>query len=167
MKKLSLLFILFSFMFSFSALAQKGEVCDPLTGPYEKGEYCWSALEIAVIAELNLRRAQHSPPLPAMTRNIFISKVSDGHTDYMIQQGVASHDGFSARAATISATIGATTSAEIVAKGYSSAVNVVNAWMASPSHYGAIMGDGNRIGIGVKSDATGTKYYTVIMSRVP
>src|SRR5680860_649120 len=89
----------------------------------------YTAMESEIISLVNAHRT--SLGLNALSTLNLISGVADGHTQYMIDAGVISHDNFAQRAQTLMEQAGAKTVGENVGYGYSTAEGVVNAWIAS------------------------------------
>lgn len=87
------------------------------------------------------------------------------HTDYMIMQGSLSHDNFSARASNISSEANAEEVAENVAKGYTTALQAFDSWMASANHRKTMEGNYTHSAISVKTDSAGNYYFTQLFYR--
>jgi len=85
---------------------------------------------------------------------------ASSHTDYMISQGVISHDNFNARATSLSSEVNALSVAENVASNYPTALIAVQNWLASPSHRLSIEGDFTHTAVSAKVDDNGNLYYT-------
>lgn len=81
------------------------------------------------------------------------------HTKYMINMDRINHDNFGVRSAALKDR-GASRVGENVAYGYTSAENVVQAWLNSPSHKDIIEGDYTHSGFGVISNSDGNFYFT-------
>jgi len=81
------------------------------------------------------------------------------HTKYMIDMDRVNHDNFGIRSAALK-NRGAKHVGENVAYGYTSAENVVQAWLNSPSHKDIIEGDYTHSGFGVISNSDGNIYFT-------
>jgi len=81
------------------------------------------------------------------------------HTKYMIEKSEINHDNFSTRVDGLKFR-GAKRVGEIVAYGYSTAEDVVNAWLHSPGHKSVIDGNYTHTGFGVLQDFRGTYYFT-------
>ncbi|WP_452226248.1 CAP domain-containing protein [Lacinutrix cladophorae] len=87
------------------------------------------------------------------------------HTDYMVETSNISHDNFSQRSAFLREYAGANRVSENVAYGYSSPASVVNAWINSESHRGAIEGDYTHFDISAEQDENGYWYFTNIFVK--
>ena len=98
---------------------------------------------------------------PTITTALAVS-----HSEYMKEQDRISHDNFSERA-TILADQGAQAVGENVAFGYSSAHEVVNAWINSPSHRDVLEGNFTHAGIGTVNDKFNNthKFITFLVTR--
>jgi len=88
-----------------------------------------------------------------------------GHTDYMIDKSVISHDNFLQRKANLTNSEGASRVGENVAYAYSSSESVVNAWLNSEGHRNVIEGDYTDFDIFAKKDESGKYYYTNIFIK--
>ena len=79
------------------------------------------------------------------------------HNDYMIREKRVSHDLFLSRKSFIFKERDGTDVEEIVAKGYESSQDVLDAWLHNPINFKAIIGDYKYVVISIKE-----KHYTVI-----
>lgn len=87
------------------------------------------------------------------------------HTNYMIGLSEINHDNFHTRSAALQSE-GAQQVGENVAYGYSSAENVVNAWLNSTSHRDNIEGNYTYSSFGIiKSDDNNTYYFTQLFYK--
>ncbi|MUP45490.1 CAP domain-containing protein [Gramella sp. BOM4] len=129
----------------------------------EKAEYDYSAIEVEIIEDLNIYRKaiglQELKPLAEL------SVESEGHNEYMIEQGKVSHDNFPQRASTIMNKVGAKSVSENVAFGYFTADDVVDAWLKSKSHRENIESNHTHVGISVRQDENGKNYFTNIFIK--
>jgi uncharacterized protein YkwD len=125
--------------------------------------YTHSAFEIELLDLVNQDRV--SKGLNALTIINEISYVGSTHADYMIINGVASHDNFDQRVISLKNGLGAVTVSENVAAGFSTASVALAAWNASPSHKANLEGSHTHFGLAVKADANGKKYYTLLFIR--
>ena len=87
------------------------------------------------------------------------------HSGYMAEVSNISHDNFSERSAFLRQYAGASRVSENVAYGYSSPASVVNAWVNSESHRGAIVGDYTHFDISAEQDENGYWYFTNIFVK--
>lgn len=94
----------------------------------------------------------------------YASAYAVDHTKYMIDMSAINHDNFSIRSRALKDR-GAASVGENVAKGYTTARNVVNAWLNSPSHRDVIEGNYTHSGFGVITDAEGKYYFTQLFYR--
>ena len=92
-----------------------------------------------------------------------VSNVSKGHTDYMIDAQIMSHDNFSQRTKILKDKAKAKSVGENVAYGYRSAKGVLNGWLNSATHR-AIIEKPNytHFGISMESNSDGRYYFTQI-----
>jgi uncharacterized protein YkwD len=86
------------------------------------------------------------------------------HTKYMIDLNKINHDNFSTRSSALKDR-GASSVAENVAMGYTTAESVVNAWLHSPTHKNVIEGNYTHSGFGVMQNSSGRYYFTQIFYR--
>jgi uncharacterized protein YkwD len=101
---------------------------------------------------------------PIIMDRTYASAYAVEHTKYMIQQNRISHDGFSSRAEGLNSQ-GAQAVAENVGFGYSSAQDLVSAWINSPSHRDTLEGNYTHSGIGALPDGSGVYYVTQLFYR--
>lgn len=87
------------------------------------------------------------------------------HTNYMVDIGSVSHNGFHQRKNNLIANVGATKVGENVAYAYSSPASVVNAWINSDTHRDVLEGDYTNFDISAEKDADGRWYYTNIFIK--
>ncbi|MBU2940293.1 CAP domain-containing protein [Lacinutrix sp. C3R15] len=120
-------------------------------------------IEIEILELINEYRMDMG--LSALEALDLIKSQAYVHTDYMVASSNISHDNFSQRSAFLRQYAGANRVSENVAFGYSSAASVVNAWLNSESHRGAIEGDYTHFDISAELDSRGQWYYTNIFVK--
>jgi uncharacterized protein YkwD len=125
--------------------------------------YTHSAFEVELLDLVNQDRV--SKGLNALTVINEISNIAATHDDYMISNGVASHDNFEQRSVTLKSGVGAITVSENVAAGFNTPSSVLAAWNASPTHKANLEGTHTHYGLAVKADANGIRYYTLLFIR--
>jgi uncharacterized protein YkwD len=125
--------------------------------------YSHSAFEVELLDLVNQDRV--SKGLNALTVINEISYLAATHDDYMISNGVASHDNFEQRSASLKSGVGAITVSENVAAGFNTPASVLAAWNASPTHKANLEGTHTHYGLAVKADANGIRYYTLLFIR--
>ena len=81
------------------------------------------------------------------------------HTNYMIEMNRINHDNFGIRSEALKQN-GAIRVGENVANGYTTAEDVVFAWLNSPSHKDVIEGNFTHSGFGVIPNENGTYFFT-------
>lgn len=86
------------------------------------------------------------------------------HTQYMIEMRQINHDNFGIRSKALMDK-GAVNVGENVAFGYSTAQEVVSAWLNSPGHRSIMEGNFNYSGFGVMKDTKGSFYFTQLFYR--
>ncbi len=95
-----------------------------------------------------------------------VSYKSLEHNNYMINNNVVNHDGFSERAENIREVIGAVIVGENVAYNFSTPNSALYAWLQSSGHKANIEGNYTHFGISIAVDPnTGKKYFTNIFLR--
>ena len=87
------------------------------------------------------------------------------HTNYMIENGITSHDKFSERAENISKRTGAIFVAENVARNYDTLEAAFEAWLDSPGHRQNLEGDYNYTAISIRPNSNGDLYFTQVFFR--
>lgn len=125
--------------------------------------YTHSTFEIELLDLVNQDRV--SKGLNALTIINEVSYLASTHDDYMITNGVASHDNFEQRSTTLKSAFNAISVSENVASGFSTAAGALAAWNASPSHKANLEGNHTHYGLAVKADSNGKKYYTLLFIR--
>jgi len=124
----------------------------------------YSSMESEIISLVNAHRT--SLGLNTLNTLNLVSGVADGHTEYMIEAGIISHDNFSERAQVLMSEAGAKTVGENVGYGYSTAEGVVKAWIASDSHRKIMENpDYTHFGISTGSNAENRNYFTNIFIK--
>ncbi|WP_156102210.1 CAP domain-containing protein [Muricauda sp. MAR_2010_75] len=93
-------------------------------------------------------------------------KYAEEHNQYMISHNKLSHDNFEDRATQIAAETNAVSVSENVARYYSSAEIILQAWLNSSSHRAAMEGDFTHTTLSVQLDKDGRPYYTQIFLKV-
>ena len=94
----------------------------------------------------------------------YASAYAVDHTMYMIDVDKINHDNFVERSQALKER-GAKMVAENVAYGYSSAEDVVRAWLNSPGHRRVIEGQYTHSGFGVLKNSEGRYFYTQLFYR--
>ncbi|WP_103068372.1 CAP domain-containing protein [Aquimarina sediminis] len=123
--------------------------------------------EIQVIHEIYYQVNDHRQSIglqPLIWSNAAYTE-SWNHTQYMIQEGSISHDGFSQRYQNLVYSANARSMSENVASHYRSASSVVEGWLNSSGHRDNIEGDYTHTGIAAIKDSEGNFYYTQIFYR--
>jgi len=83
----------------------------------------------------------------------------------MISNGVASHDNFEQRSATLKSGLGAISVSENVAEGFNTPSSVLAAWNASVSHKANLEGNHTHYGLAVKADSNGKNIILYCLSE--
>lgn len=121
------------------------------------------AIEIEILELINEYR--ESEGLNILNKLDLIKSQAYEHSGYMVETSNISHDNFSQRNAFLRQYAGANRVSENVAYGYSSPASVVNAWINSESHRGAIEGDYTHFDISAEQDENGYWYFTNIFVK--
>ena len=120
-------------------------------------------LEVQVMDIINKHR--ESLGLTTLTFNETAYASANDHNDYMILQGILSHDNFNSRASKIVATVHAKAVGENIASGYLSAESVFKGWITSPEHKKTLENDFTHAAVSVKKNTDGEIYYTHIFYK--
>ena len=124
----------------------------------------YSEIETEILNLVNEHRK--SIGLSNLTLLNIISGVADGHTSYMIEEGVVSHDNFNIRTESLINNANAKSVAENVAYGYNSAQSVLNGWLNSDAHKKIIESEAyTHFGISTESNNEGRNYFTQIFIK--
>ena len=167
MKNITLPGLMLIFCALFLTSCSKDSIQDEVTAydqvVTEKAEYDYNTIEAEILHELNTyRKALGLRELKALAE---LSVESEGHNEYMIEEGVVSHDNFSLRASKLMNRVGAKSVAENVGYGYSTSKAVVNAWLKSKGHRENVEGNYTHFGISVRQDEDGKNYFTNIFIK--
>ena len=90
---------------------------------------------------------------------------ADSHNTYMIAQGIISHDDFARRASDLSVQANADKVSENLAKDFTSASEVLKAWLESPTHKKVLEGEFTHTAVSVTADADGVLYFTQLFFK--
>lgn len=121
----------------------------------------YSDMESEILVLVNAHRK--SLNLSELEHLNVISGVANGHTNYMIAAGQASHDNFPERVQNLKTNANAKTVGENVAYGFSTAQGVVNGWLNSSGHKKIIEDSSyTHFGISTDSNSEGRNYFTHI-----
>ena len=167
MKKITLTGFVLFFCTIFLTSCSKDSISDEVTSydqvVAERTEYNYNAIEVEILDEINLYR--NAIGLEKLKPLAKLSIESEGHNDYMIEEGTVSHDNFSLRASRLMNDSGAKAVAENVGYGYRTSNAVVNAWLKSKGHRENIEGKYSHFGISVRQDENGKNYFTNIFIK--
>ena len=133
-------------------------------GELESVEVQTSSIENEVLAVVNAHRAELGLSKLKFSSDIYM--YAEEHNYYMIANGKISHDNFYVRASSITRKEMAAIVKENVAKNYSSANKVVEAWLKSEEHKKTIEGDFTHTVISIKADERGKLYYTQLFYKI-
>lgn len=95
----------------------------------------------------------------------YASAFAVDHTLYMIDENRISHDYFYERSLALMQSSEVSVVAENVARGYTTAEDVVKAWLSSPTHKKNIEGDYTHLGMGIIQNEEGIYYFTQLFYR--
>ncbi len=119
--------------------------------------YKIGAFDLKLLDALNVYRTENG--LNTLILDVSLSAVSNSHTQRMIADGFASHNGAVDRQKSYPNSI----MSEIVGFAYKSPEGFMNAWIKSPSHKVALdRKNAVKVGIASSMDANGKIYATII-----
>ncbi|SHJ67202.1 CAP domain-containing protein [Pseudozobellia thermophila] len=87
------------------------------------------------------------------------------HNEYMISEGMISHDNFELRASKLSLDAGADFVSENLGMEFTNAKAIVEAWKNSPTHKKVMEGDFDYTAVSVAPDQDGTLYFTQLFYK--
>lgn len=125
--------------------------------------YEYETIETNLVSLINGYRL--SKGLNVLVLDNYVSKISEGHDNYMIDKNKISHDLFDTRFNNIVTIRGASKVSENVAFNYNTAQSTLNAWLNSPEHKTNLEGDFTHFGISIKTNSNGVKFYTNIFMK--
>jgi uncharacterized protein YkwD len=143
-------------IFSISSCS-KDEIEDK---PIRQG-YTYNENELELFDVVNQYRG--SIGLSILSLDDHISYKCGEHNDYMIEKNKMSHDYFQSRADNIIAVCGATEVGELIGYNYSSPTAALNAWRSSSSHDTLVSGTARRVGMSIRKNSAGKRFYTLIL----
>ena len=154
-------FVVFSFLMLSCSPEDDGIYFEQSANEVLVSKVSYSEMELDILDLVNIHRKSRN--LSELIRLNVISSVAYGHTEYMINEGQASHDNFPQRSQNLKTNADAKTVGENVAFGFSTAQGVVNSWLKSSGHK-KIIEDSNytHFGISTDSDNEGRNYFTHI-----
>ena len=122
-----------------------------------------SSIEQEIFTLINNYRASiNKTPL---AHNTIAYQEAFKHNQYMISQNAISHDNFDDRFSKLVTEVSANSVGENVARYYTTAQEVVNAWIESPSHKENIEGNFSHTGISAIKDNQGRYYFTQLFYK--
>ncbi|WP_100611674.1 CAP domain-containing protein [Confluentibacter lentus] len=122
-----------------------------------------TSFELEILELINNHRL--SVGLNPLKNMDLIKSQAYSHTDYMVETQTISHDYFYERSNFLKQNAGALKVSENVAKGYTTAQSLVNAWIKSESHKANIEGDFTNFDISAEKGTDGKWYYTNIFIK--
>lgn len=114
-----------------------------------------------VIAEIN--RVREPNRLAPLTEDAKLNYIARSWAITMALRNILEHGDFFTRIASVYPNAAVS---ENIAEGQTSAAQVVADWMMDPPHRKAILGDYNRIGVGVSQSSQGTLYWVADFALV-
>jgi uncharacterized protein YkwD len=117
--------------------------------------------ESLVVAAINSARSAEG--LAALIPDHALGRVSSRFAASMASASVLDHGDFADRIASVYPN---TAAGEDIAEGQPDAASVVAAWMGDPPHRANLLGDFNRIGVGMAPDDSGAIYWCVDFVRI-
>jgi len=124
----------------------------------------YSKIEMGILNLVNNHRT--SIGLYTLEKMDLISTVAKSHTDHMIETGRLSHDNFSERHDKLVVNTNAKSVGENVGYGYSTAKDVLEAWLNSDTHKKVIEQPGyTHFGISTEKNIKGRSFFTQIFIK--
>ena len=165
MKKLSLLFIILLFSTSFFSCSVEDDMSIPEVYNTQNIIVEYNLIDHQIVELINIYRA--SLNLNPLTMLNEASKEAIAHNNYMINQGIISHDFFYIRSQNLIDNVEAKKVLENVGYGFYNAESVVSAWLNSEGHRENIENPNvTDIGISSAQDENGKYYYTNIFVKL-
>ncbi|WP_194241000.1 CAP domain-containing protein [Winogradskyella litoriviva] len=165
MKKLSLLFIILLFSTSFFSCSVEDDMSIPEVYNTQNIIVEYNLIDHQIVELINIYRA--SLNLNPLTMLNEASKEAIAHNNYMINQGIISHDYFYIRSQNLIDNVEAKKVLENVGYGFYNAESVVSAWLNSEGHRENIENPNvTDIGISSAQDENGKYYYTNIFVKL-
>lgn len=87
------------------------------------------------------------------------------HNEYMVSEGIISHDNFDLRASNLSLDANANYVSENLGMEFTSAEAILEAWKNSPIHKKVMEGDFEYTAVSVTADQEGTLYFTQLFYK--
>ena len=122
-----------------------------------------SSMEQEVIDVVNDYRV--SQGLNALEFNNVVYDFANTHNAYMIAEGKISHDDFDIRSSNLSVQANADFVSENLGKDFTNANDILEAWIASPTHKKVMEGQFTQTAVSVQADANGVLYYTQLFIK--
>ena len=165
MKKLSLLFIILLFSTSFFSCSVDDDKSIPEVYNTQNIIVEYNLIDHQIVELINIYRA--SLNLNPLTMLNEASKEAIAHNNYMINQGIISHDFFYIRSQNLIDNVEAKKVLENVGYGFYNAESVVSAWLNSEGHRENIENPNvTDFGISSTRDENGKYYYTNIFVKL-
>ena len=165
MKKLAIITTVLLSAFLMSCSVQEDEIELPNEYKASVVNVEYTELDYEILELINAHRI--SKDLRVLTILNEASKEAIVHNQYMVNQGVASHDYFYVRSQNLKDAVNAVTVSENVGYGFSNAQALVTAWLNSDGHRENIENPNvTDFGISTKKDAEGRHYFTNIFVKL-
>ncbi len=156
-----IIFVLISFLTASCSKEDDGIYFNETDTNVPINKVSYSKMESDILNLVNAHRK--SKNLSELIRLDIISSVAQGHTEYMITEGEASHDNFAQRSQNLIENAQAEKVGENVAYGFSSAQGVFNGWLKSTEHKKIIENSSyTHSGISIDNDSQRRNYFTHI-----
>ena len=156
MKTLKLIIILFIAIFSVSCSKEDDQI---YFNKIEETKAEYTKLESEILNLVNEHRANLG--LNKLNVLDFVSSVALTHSKYMVKKGAVTHDNFIERQEKLVVKENAKSVAENVGFGFSSAKDVVNAWLKSNSHKEVIENPNfTHFGISIEKNENDRNFFT-------
>ena len=130
---------------------------------YNLNEYLYTEGTIEHLILKGINDYRKSIELHELVGDIKTTELSNKRSDNLVILGELSHEGFNSILMELSS-LGADSVGEVLGFGHSYSDSIMNAWIDSKNHEIIISGNYDWVGISVKEDEKGEKYYCVIFA---
>ncbi|WP_209402980.1 CAP domain-containing protein [Pseudozobellia sp. WGM2] len=139
-----------------SSTAEENELYESVAATAK--EVTISTIEQEVVDVVNEYRT--SIGLNSLEFSSIAYKYASSHNDYMISEGVISHDNFDLRASNLSLDANADFVSENLGMDFTNAEDILEAWKNSPTHKKVMEGNFEYTAVSVTADQNGVFYFT-------
>ncbi|PKB00355.1 Cysteine-rich secretory protein family protein [Flavobacteriaceae bacterium MAR_2009_75] len=144
-----------------SSTAEENELYESVSATTK--EVVISSMEQEVIDVVNKYRT--SIGLSSLKFSSIAYNHAISHNDYMVSEGVISHDNFDLRASNLSLDANADFVSENLGMDFTNADDILEAWKNSPTHKKVMEGDFEYTAVSVTADQNGVFYFTQLFYK--